>query len=500
MGPRGPSPVCWGDISASTPTPGSAAPFFSSSFVFLYVSVKAVYFIGLWFFFQLLGALLVQLGAGGGIAYWAHIGGFGFGALITWPVRQYIQPNPIIVRSGPEGLLPLREERAATLVQTFEDHLRSGHPALALEVYLDLLYRFPYTKLSLKCEMDMATLLEQAGQVHLALVAYRRTLTHTTSPSELAEVHRRLGILYRILHQPSKAIRHLEMAQKLGAGDESVREMAVIKAELQENEVEPPGGGGEACLLIHQAEGPMPIPLTARIISRKSGQSFVEVSTRLRAFPGILWEGSDLATAQSLALELEEHGVWVIILPKRLWLEPPAPLPMRRIDIAAEGLSCTPWRGEGFFLPWRQVALIACGAIAWRRSELREKIFHQDGAVEILYPAPPVLLEASTQEGTSWLLDIYGLDPLRHLRIDPDRFDFTVLEERVAPTRGENFFRFVTEVTRHAPQVPVTSGLLNFLEGAEQEVLFPDTHRFERYCCWYLNLIQASTLVSRKFS
>ena len=151
-------------------------------------------------------------------------------------------------------------------------------------------------------------------------------------------------------------------------------------------------------------------------------------------------------------------------------------------------------------MPWGGVALIACGAIAWRRSELREKDLLKDGAVEILYPPPPVLYEASPQEGTSWLLAMYGLDPLRHLRIDPDRFDFTVLGERLAPTRAENFFRFVTEVTRHAPEIPVTSGLVNFLEGAEQEVLFPDTQRFERYCCWYLNLTQVSTLLSRKCS
>jgi hypothetical protein len=252
--------------------------------------------------------------------------------------------------------------------------------------------------------------------------------------------------------------------------------------------------------LIHQTEETLPVPLAARIIARKSGRSFLEVTTRLRAFPGILWEGSDLATAQSLALELEEHGVWVLILPKRLWLESPRPFPVKRIDIASEGLSCTPWRGEEFFVPWGQVALLACGAIAWRRSELREKTPFQDSNVEIVYPPLPVLYEASTQEGSSWLFDLYGLDPLRHLRIDPDRFDFRVLEERLAPTRAENFFRFVTELTRHAPDIPVTSGLLNFLEGAEQEILFPDPQRFERYCCWYLNLTQVSTLVSRKFS
>lgn len=472
--------------------------------LFLRLSVKAVYFVGLWFLTQLLGALLVPLGASGGIAYWAHIGGFAFGALLVWPVRQSIRPKPIIVRSGPEGLLPLHgpmlDPRGATLAQTVEAHLSSGQVALALEGYLDLLYRFPYVRLSPEAEMQMATLLEEAGQIHLAIAAYRRTLTRTTSRSTLAEVHRRLGILHRILHQPGRALRHLQMAEKLDAGEAGMREIAAIRAELKEIGVGRPEGGSEPYLLIHETEGPLPVSLVARIISRTSGQSFVDVATRLRAFPGVLWEGSDLATAQALALELQEHGVWVLILPRTLWLEPPPPLPMKRIEMGSEGLACTPWRGAAFFVPWGRVALLALGAIAWRRSELKEAARMTAGPMEITSPPLPVLYEAGTQEGSSWLLDLYALDPLRHLRVDPDRFDFTVLSERLAPTRAENFFRFVAELTRHAPQVPVTTGLLNFLGGAEQEVLFPDPLRFERYGCWCLNLTQASTLLSRNRS
>jgi uncharacterized protein len=50
---------------------------------FFIIEVPAFLFLGFWFFFQLLegGFSLVQPQAGGGVAFFAHIGGFAFGAL-----------------------------------------------------------------------------------------------------------------------------------------------------------------------------------------------------------------------------------------------------------------------------------------------------------------------------------------------------------------------------------------------------------------------------------
>jgi membrane associated rhomboid family serine protease len=60
------------------------------------VTLPAVIFLGLWFLLQLLsGALGLFSGTGaGGIAWWAHIGGFAFGALmikllVRRPTRRF---------------------------------------------------------------------------------------------------------------------------------------------------------------------------------------------------------------------------------------------------------------------------------------------------------------------------------------------------------------------------------------------------------------------------
>ena len=54
------------------------------------IEIPAVFFLGLWFLLQLLsgvGSLAFSNAAGGGIAFWAHIGGFVVGALIGLVLR-----------------------------------------------------------------------------------------------------------------------------------------------------------------------------------------------------------------------------------------------------------------------------------------------------------------------------------------------------------------------------------------------------------------------------
>jgi membrane associated rhomboid family serine protease len=62
---------------------------------FFFIPLPAVFFLVGWFGLQILAASSVQVGsAGGGVAYFAHIGGFAFGLLtIKWWVRKN-EPRP----------------------------------------------------------------------------------------------------------------------------------------------------------------------------------------------------------------------------------------------------------------------------------------------------------------------------------------------------------------------------------------------------------------------
>jgi membrane associated rhomboid family serine protease len=55
-------------------------------FFITFIEVSALFVLGAWFVLQLfsgVGQLGVDVG-GGGVAYWAHIGGFAFGAIVAW--------------------------------------------------------------------------------------------------------------------------------------------------------------------------------------------------------------------------------------------------------------------------------------------------------------------------------------------------------------------------------------------------------------------------------
>lgn len=64
------------------------------------VAVPAPFFLGLWFVFQLLSAAGSD-GVGGGVAWWAHVGGFGAGLGVTWLLVQTGRFRPVIVHESP---------------------------------------------------------------------------------------------------------------------------------------------------------------------------------------------------------------------------------------------------------------------------------------------------------------------------------------------------------------------------------------------------------------
>lgn len=58
-------------------------------FFFQVISVPAVIFLALWFIVQFVqGLTTMSINLGGGVAWWAHIGGFVVGAFLLVPIRR----------------------------------------------------------------------------------------------------------------------------------------------------------------------------------------------------------------------------------------------------------------------------------------------------------------------------------------------------------------------------------------------------------------------------
>lgn len=71
-------------------------------FIFLeFLEVPAVLFLLVWFVFQNLAPAAFTPAAEGGVAYWAHIGGFVVGAAFCWLLRNRLRARPVERRAYP---------------------------------------------------------------------------------------------------------------------------------------------------------------------------------------------------------------------------------------------------------------------------------------------------------------------------------------------------------------------------------------------------------------
>ncbi len=70
-------------------------------FLFVY-TLPAGWLLGFWFLFQILSALGTPASAGG-VAWWAHIGGFAFGALVAFFLKRSPRRPRVSHRRGPWG-------------------------------------------------------------------------------------------------------------------------------------------------------------------------------------------------------------------------------------------------------------------------------------------------------------------------------------------------------------------------------------------------------------
>jgi membrane associated rhomboid family serine protease len=57
-------------------------------FYFTTFAVPAYVMLGYWFLIQILGGIPALAGAGGGVAFWAHVGGFAAGVILVGPFRR----------------------------------------------------------------------------------------------------------------------------------------------------------------------------------------------------------------------------------------------------------------------------------------------------------------------------------------------------------------------------------------------------------------------------
>ena len=67
-------------------------------FFIIPITLRAEFVLGWWFIVQLFHGVQTQgIHVNGGVAYWAHVGGFVFGMVATWLLGDRVKPRPTTI-------------------------------------------------------------------------------------------------------------------------------------------------------------------------------------------------------------------------------------------------------------------------------------------------------------------------------------------------------------------------------------------------------------------
>ncbi len=136
--------------------------------------LPALFFIGLQFAREVYYGLST-IGAGVGVAHWAHIGGFGFGAGILYlliATRAVIVPNFDKVKRGEYANISREEKFIGRLATATEKKNFAGIPV----EYRALMAAEPHVVLEPEKQMQVARIASKAQDFDMAVTAYRKML------------------------------------------------------------------------------------------------------------------------------------------------------------------------------------------------------------------------------------------------------------------------------------------------------------------------------------
>ena len=155
--------------------------------------------------------LLATGGAGDGVAYGAHIGGFLGGVVVAWVAnRRTVLVRPTDFGTPPSA--PVRQETPGSLAALVED----GDFEDAARVYVGLSARETVRLLSEPQSLALGNWMAARGHIHAALTVFQRHLRDHPVGAASADAHVGAGLLQlRAFGQPTAAYQHLVEALEL---------------------------------------------------------------------------------------------------------------------------------------------------------------------------------------------------------------------------------------------------------------------------------------------
>lgn len=242
-------------------------------------------------------------GDGGGIAHWAHLGGFAFGAAAATAM-----PGAGDAETGREFCAEKAHAVRACLAKSDDAGVAEHYAAAAVE-------RGDFELAGDKDQLAAGKSLFRAGGAHLAEAALDRLVRRSPDAAESAEALLLLADLElaRFKEFSVALARYQAAAAHPKASPENRRDASAGAAQARKAlSADAPAGAAGTCSVLFEGEPPM----TPEQLGAVRGAT----STSPGPMTGILLRGLDAAAATPLAAALEAKGVPAVVLPESAFL------------------------------------------------------------------------------------------------------------------------------------------------------------------------------------
>jgi len=513
-----------------------------------FFKIGAGWFLGFYFLFQFVMAMLAEETGGGGVAYWAHIGGFVAGlaaTLILISLRVVKHPGSLAAGAGePEraggGMVDgIEFEPGASLARAGEGRVSvprvvdsvklPADPARRIDDILEAVssgklgeavnlarveLRIPRKRAADPWQLArVADRFYRKGSHPMALHVYQEVLKRLDpADTRIPEIEFRAGIIAsRHVRDGAEARRLLADAarrhddpKKRSAAQE---ELARVEENLARTGATGEGGLLEGpCAVIRQTAGPLNICEIGRLVAGETGRPMADVTRLLRGSGGFVATGLTPVEAKRLAARLQERDIPALVIPEEKLIALPCAQEVTWAAVTPEAVEVRTQDGPVESRSWERIYYASAGLVEFTtRKRVPDQLSSMGprhyggfsiGMGQVGY--------VETDGGPHWkyeetrveklVFDVFTLEPFACRRLVEGKVDLAGSPQAVTQSSRLNFRRLIADFLAHGREVPVNEGVRLVAAGAPRRdwrnVTFNSIRDFERYNYWRLQLEQ----------
>ncbi|MBI4712034.1 MAG: rhomboid family intramembrane serine protease [Planctomycetes bacterium] len=332
--------------------------------------LEAVWAIGFWFLMQLFFGWLTAGNSGmGGVAYWAHIGGFlfGFAAGIAWRLKDSRLFRGIIgaklESAAPSAIRRVQDPNAE--LAALDNAGDENRFLVAFRRYNQL---YGGARIDPQYHLDAADMLLQKDAYQEAVKIYSIFLLTFPNHPRVADVKYLVGTLYsQKLNQPKKGASFLRqaIASGLPADVADQTKQAVSQAETKLAQITANKAPSELkgkCMVLRRTDEPINIQVVAGALARITGQPAYDIMHRINATRGIVAQGITVDQALAVADYLRTFNIPALVLDESQTIDlPPAEVALQG-KVQDDGIRLETHQGATI-LKWTDIYIAPAGKV-----------------------------------------------------------------------------------------------------------------------------------------